>query len=821
MLFNPKFSRNFLNVKALSLAFSLAAVVFSTDIFCQNDSIPGTGLVRIDVLNEETVNSDQLEFSPTFFEDGIVFSSTNPAGLKKENDLKLRRPATSILHSRRGADGKLSKPEPFAKELATRFNEGPVSFDRTAETIFFSRNILKKGQQKRDKKGINRMAIYTSKLEGAVWSKPEELPFNTDAQWDDVHPSLHIDGDKLYFASNRPGGFGGMDLYIAFKNASTGGWGEPINLGATINTLKNEVFPFIHADNTLYFASTGHDENQGGLDIYFVQPDENGWTKPVNLGQPFNTPGDDFGLIVDLDKINGYFSSNGVKGKGADEILSFQAENGNLDEYLLQNGRGSKKLLHVLVTVFESNGDPIEAADVKIVSLAGNNIIGKDSLGRTISVTSVNGRDVLKVGDEGQPPVLGTTDTGGRFETELVGGNYALIISKAGFQSKQLTRQVLEDNLELVVTLDKGDGRVHLLADLVNPTNGQPLAGATIIFRDRLTGETDTAYSDGQGKLDYSLRGGKNYDVTVFQGSREVGKTTVSTEKFQPGESGELALKLEISSTPFVAGNVIRLPNIYYNFNDASIRPDAQTDLDAVSAILQLFPKLVFELAAHTDSRGTTAYNDALSERRAKNAANYLLEKGTAKARLNPRGYGEREPVNRCEDGITCPENQHSLNRRTELRVIEGLQPGQIILTVVREVKAEKMVVIEQPAEPTTAPLAEKGVEKKPAKPSKPIAERTPAKPKINTPPTKIATGRATYFVVCGSFLMESRAKKRLGQVQKLGFNEAKFTTFADEKEFTCVTVLETNSFDEAQSYATELKAKHDIKTRVKTVSNQ
>lgn len=807
---------NTLKINTLSLFLVASFTFFSTKSTAQSDSL-GKGTVELKVMNEQTVNSEQLEFSPSFYEDGIVLSSTNPAGLKKIKDDKLRRPATSILRSKRGPEGTLLAPEPFAKELSTPYNEGPVTFDRTAEVMFFSRNIIKKGLQKRDKKGVNRMAIYTSKLGNGTWTKPEELPFNTNAQWDDVHPCLAIDGDKLYFASNRPGGFGGMDLYVSFKNGES--WTEPINLGATINTAKNEIFPFIHADNTLYFGSTGH-KGMGGIDQFFAQSEETGWTVPVNLGAPFNSAGDDFGLIVDLDKMNGYFSSNGFDGKGADDIYSFHTENGNLDEYLLEHGRGSVKDLDVLVSVFNAAGDPIEGADIQIVNIERSNVIGKDSLGRNITVTTVNGQEIMKVGGELAEAKRGITDTGGRFETTVKAGNYAIIVSKDGFESRQVTRQFLHTGNEITITLDPGGENVHLVADLMNPLTGEPFAGAMLVLRDKSTGQMDTIYSDANGRVDYRLAGGKNYDVKIYQGGVEVGTTNISTEKFSPGETGELTLKLDVQVTPLTAGNIIRMPNIYYNYNDATLRPDARKDLDAVAILLKQYPKLVFELAAHTDSRGSTVYNDGLSQRRAESAANYLTQKAVSAERLTAKGYGEREPVNRCEDGQSCSEKRHAQNRRTEIRVISGLDPGLVIVTgreekhLVRKKIATVEVAVSEPkpGKPTRAtPVQKEKAEKK-------TEAKADPKSKVNIAP-KYKNGEATYLVVAGSFLMESRANKRLGQVQKLGFKDAKIQTFSDEKDFLCVVVLATNSFDEAQAYATNIAAKNDMRTRVKAIA--
>ena len=121
---------------------------------------------------------------------------------------------------------------------------------------------------------------------------------------------------------------------------------------------------------------------------------------------------------------------------------------------------------------------------------------------------------------------------------------------------------------------------------------------------------------------------------------------------------------------PINPGTVIRLAKIYYNFNDASIRPDAVDELDALAAILNKYQNIQIELASHTDSRGTTDYNNQLSQRRADKVVAYLVEQGIDPSRLSPVGYGESQLLNQCTDGVTCSETEHQYNRRTEVRVL-------------------------------------------------------------------------------------------------------------------------------------------------------
>ena len=248
------------------------------------------------VTNELTINSDKLEFSPTFYEDGILFISTKPAGRKfKVKDSRIGKNIMSIYNSRRGEDGKLEKPEPFALELLSTVHEGPLTFDRTADNIFFTRNNSKNNRSVKASDGIVKLQVYTAQRNANVWENVQKLPFNDDNS-NAAHPSISVENDLLFFASDRPGGIGGMDLYVSKKIGEE--WGEPRNLGPNVNTELDDVFPFIHADGTLYFASGGHD-SQGGLDLFsttggYGKP----WEKATNLGTPFNSPQDDFGLII-------------------------------------------------------------------------------------------------------------------------------------------------------------------------------------------------------------------------------------------------------------------------------------------------------------------------------------------------------------------------------------------------------------------------------------------------------------------------------------------------------------------------------------------
>jgi outer membrane protein OmpA-like peptidoglycan-associated protein len=711
--------------------------------------------VTVEVKNEAAVNTDGLDFSPTFYEDGIVFISTNPAGLKKRTDERLKLPAMSILRSRRNTDGSLMVPEPFAKELSSLYHEGPVCFDRTAETIFFSRNALIAGKVKIAKDDTQKMRLYWSKKEGAIWSEPQPIPFNNN-EFDDCHPAVSIDGDKLFFASNRPGGFGGMDLYVSYRVGES--WSEPVNLGAEINSKGNEAFPFIHADNTLYYASDGLSGGKGGFDLFYVIQDGPEWTKPVNMGEPFNSSGDDFGLIVDLNKINGYFSTSGNTTKGGDDIFSFHTENGNLDDYLLQNQRVPDRNLDVKVTVTDKmTGQPIANAEVRLLNYDANTVIGRDENGNLITVQKVNGKEVMVA----LPPdkgIAGETDSQGNFSTEVKPGNYVIIIAKEPYQTKQLRVPISKPGNELTAALEPSanSNKVRWNASVFNYVTNAPLAGALLVLTNQTNNTKDTVIADANGQIDYYLEKNTKYKVDLFQAGKQIGSSDINTAGWSlPNQ----IMMQNFSVAPLLPGTVIEMPNIYYNFNDATLRPDARKDLDLLVSLMKQQSSITIELASHTDCRGTSRYNEELSQRRANGVVEYLAQKGINRDRMRPVGYGESEPRNHCNDGISCTEDEHARNRRTEVRILTGIQGASMVYV---DGKPNMEAAPENTATATTP---------------------APTKTNVNAPPpaasVMVTSGDADqYYVIVGSFQEEARANTHLQAMQTAGYATAHIVRF-------------------------------------------
>ncbi|WP_339917877.1 OmpA family protein [Yeosuana marina] len=239
-------------------------------------------------------------------------------------------------------------------DVNTIYHDGPVTISSDGKTMYFSRNNFNKNVLKKDKKGITNLKIYKATLVDSVWTNIEELPFNSD-NYSTGHPALSSDGTKLYFASDMPGGFGGSDIYFSYIN-SDGTYGKPQNLGDIVNTKKNELFPFINNEGTLFFSSDGH-PGIGLLDIFATTSDKNdNITNVINLGVPVNSSKDDFSFFMNSDGTSGYFASNRDGGVGSDDIYAYNRVLPLKLEGTVTDAINNKPIANATITLFDAAG---------------------------------------------------------------------------------------------------------------------------------------------------------------------------------------------------------------------------------------------------------------------------------------------------------------------------------------------------------------------------------------------------------------------------------------------------------------------------------
>jgi outer membrane protein OmpA-like peptidoglycan-associated protein/tetratricopeptide (TPR) repeat protein len=268
------------------------------------------------------VNSESSEFGSAFLDNSLVFSSARRIENKEGKTFKwTNKNFTNLYIAPINANGNTGSPVPLNKEINSKFNESTPAFTKDGQTMYFTRNNYLDGRRGKDDKKITLLKLYKASLIEGKWANIVELPFNSD-KYSTAHPALSLDEKKLYFASDMPGTFGQSDLFSVLINAD-GSYGRPENLGPQINTEGRETFPFISADNELYFATDGR-PGLGGLDIVVSKINEKGTFDEVqNIGEPVNTKYDDFAFIINSSTRRGYFSSNRKGGMGSDDIYSF------------------------------------------------------------------------------------------------------------------------------------------------------------------------------------------------------------------------------------------------------------------------------------------------------------------------------------------------------------------------------------------------------------------------------------------------------------------------------------------------------------------
>lgn len=739
----------------------------------------------VTITNEEKINSPLLEFSPTFFEDGILFVSTMSPGKKYQGyDKKIKKPTMSIfLAKRNDISGGLERPAPFALELTTKMHEGPLTFDRNAEKVYFTRNDLKRKRKKSAK-----LKIYQSvKSPDGTWSTAKELPFNMD-DFDTAHPTISADGNTLIFSSNRPEGLGGMDLYQTTLKDGT--WTEPVNLGSLVNTDKNEVFPFLHADHSLFFSSDGY-IGEGGLDIFYTILDtDSDYVAPVNLGNPFNSPKDDLGFILDRDKKNGYFSSNRETGKGEDDIYGFNLNDGNIDEYFYFKNLVPEVLEEITYNIKDGDSNqPIDGMNIAFFplnsTLIDSSMLGRNRAGEIILLPNINKKNY----DALQKAAINhgrnaRTNEQGYLKIALPKGYYATISHNENYLDQYAVITTSVGNISLEPKYSTGCTPVR--GKVINSRSQAGVPNVTV----KMVNEKDivlhTTQTGESGYFDACAKCGQIYRFLLDISGTEIGQADLDT-KNTPCDNANaynIIVPINEASIALEEGSIIELKNLYFNFNDPSIRANARKDLDELVTVLNQFPDMEIEIASYTDAVGSKDYNLGISQKRAEKVAEYLVSQGIADTRLLAIGYGESGIRNHCMDGVKCSDKEHQFNRRIEIKITKSSIPVKVNYLDENVLDAA-------------------------------ISDLKDSAPPINERPQS-SDEYQSYHVIIGAFLMEKNAQKRQQKAIDLGFAETSITSFDDTPAYHSVVINTFYDLEEAKEFARMLQSDYGFKFYIK-----
>lgn len=589
-------------------------------------------------LKRLAINSDENDFCPYVVNNELYFLSSRRN--TSINGRKYGWDNSYYLDVYKGyIEGTDVKNEHAVKEgLKTKVHEGPLCFTKDGNTQFITRNNFVKNKYKKSKDGRVNLKIFSRKKEGENWGEWVEFTFNSD-DYSCGDPAVSADGKTLYFVSDMPGTLGLTDVWVTtFENNS---WTKPENLGQSVNSEGREMFPQLFEDEVLFYSSDGK-IGLGGLDVFYTVPTGDAYFEAQNLGYPVNSQFDDFGFYAKT-TTTGYFASN--RGKTKDDIYSF----------------ASKR--------------PIISSAI--------NLIVKDNLSKEI----IPNATIVLIDETGKPVYEGQTDDKGEVKFNVLPGKgYKTKANKNGYKEsvgiiKEEEITSLANSKKEILVEKKIIGLLGLIADADDLT---PIEGVKVTITDA-SNKTEfmnfTTDKDGDFRHIYKDKKVGDDLAYLIKLEKEGYLTKIQQVDITIKKEGYVLLHDYLNTKMYKIklgadiGKVVDLNPIYFDLGKSIVRPDAKVELEKIVQLLAENPSITIELSSHSDCRGSAAGNLALSDRRAKASAGYVISKGVSPTRIYGKGYGETKLINDCKcEGtvvVPCSEEQHAQNRRTEFKIVK------------------------------------------------------------------------------------------------------------------------------------------------------
>jgi len=694
------------------------------------------------------VNSAFSDISPTLYNGWLYFVSTRPAtGNHAIHRINMQpfynlytAPADGMKSEAIRPSGDFGKPEKTIRYGSTsgvslpaginrENHDGPVYVSPSGNWLFFTSNWSETKRPKKHPNGINLM-LYYAKKEGDTWSKPVAFPTNS-FEYSNQHGYFDEKTSTLYFASNRPGGKGGYDIWKSVMGTD-GNWSACENLGSAVNSTKSEVFPSLAPDGSLIFASNGW-PGLGGLDL-FLQPSVSGNAQPpLNLLKGINSEKDDFGLVVREDG-QGYLVSNRPGGKGDDDIYSVKL-NFNLPEIrkynrveipvevtLRDRATGSALPSGTALIIREGKEIPAEITSGRPLLLLEGDKIKFESQGYqpettdlTASALSAGKLDialnavpkpattiVVLAADAGTGEVLNAAVSVDRNGIQTANGSSGnpveaatgdrLKITAPGYVPVEIAvrQELLDASSVKVAMMGENKSDVKVLVSAIDPKNGNSMPSDITIRRKAGTKTVQYMTSIPAGGIAIGLHQGA--EVIFNSPGYEpltIGVTgTMIKEKSVVGRLKPVQVQQVTSGNSAPSGQApivqIKMTSdqkfiIYFDFDRFRVRKDAAEILAKVAyVLLEEYQTAEVLLTGHTDSRGSYQYNEQLSKNRVNTAKRWLVERGVDPKRIRTDYHGELKLAVTCSDplrherstDICLSRAQHQANRRVEIEIL-------------------------------------------------------------------------------------------------------------------------------------------------------
>lgn len=602
---------------------------------------------NVEVLNlGSSVNNPHVEFGPIPFDTNTILFGSLTSDTVHFYDKRYGKeeavPHRKFYTAKRTGDTweRVGEMEAF-NDL--NYEMGKIVYSKPSKTYYFTKC-------KKNSKGINRCVIYSSKVKNGEPQEPEELPTMINLPgFTTTQPTVYYDAKKkreyIYFASNRPGTRGGLDIFYTYYDKKKKSWKKPKGLNK-INTSGTECTPFYNLDEKALYYSTDGKPGMGGLDVFKLARDENNRYLPLeNLGYPVNSPQDDLDYSVYPEGKKGFIVSNRPGGTPylhetcCDDIFSV--------EYIpLVPFEADLNLL-----VVDSNGDTLASDQVIVVKQ--NLRTGKVSRD-TVALTS--GSDVFElnpdyhydffVAHEGYEPQKFDLDTKGMRQEEHLAKVVPLkklepvvvpvdTLENVVAVVEEVVKEEVPEVVEEIAVVEEIKEEVPVVEEIIEPEVVEEIAVVEEVVKEEVP-----------------------VSEIKIETKEEVVKEEVVEEEVWPPKD------------TFKPNEKIRL-KIHYAFDKYYLTKDDKFELDSLLIpYMKLHDHTKAVLSSHTDNWGGDTYNQYLSEKRAESVVNYLVKSGISKNRLQWKGYGESKPfLPNSVNGKDSIENR-KLNRRTEVEII-------------------------------------------------------------------------------------------------------------------------------------------------------
>lgn len=643
------------NAKAIKEVDRALAIVENARMFMNSPrDIPITNFGN-------TVNSEYTEYNPVVSADESVMAFT----ALRPNDGKTRSNEDFIekVYISYNSSGTWTQPEPI--DIISDYNVGTagISADGQRMMVFIG--------------GAGGTGnLYSINKSGAEWSQPVTLGSKINSRHLETTASLTPDGKTIYFASNRPDGYGGLDIYKAEKLES-GEWGPAENLGPEINTKYNEDAPFIHPDQwTLFFTSDGHN-TMGGRDIFVTRLFNGKWTAPENMGYPINTTANDNYFNLTADGRKGYFSSDRKGGLGGQDIYSLEMpeEEANIPLTMVKgrilDGETMKAIPTTIYVIDNESGkklDFVYQPDPK----TGNYLI---------ILPPAKNYDMIIESEGFLPYTLNINVPGQTYFYEL----YQEILLKTIKQFDVVVGQEVEvrnafyDTHEDAVTdlrkeheatLIKSDSVdvYDLMNDLIAAEDQKGIEYLTGLIY--MANPIDDIKFQESDKLEAASRVYyyDESDESKFEKKEIDGKTIFSLPTMHVTEEAERQKNQKNKERKEYGTDVLgKEVKVYFEVAKSDLEGSYNEKLMDVVNLLNEYPELGVQISGYASSEGNKEFNRELSNKRAISVLDFINQKGIVRRRIIAKGQGEAEQAASQKEA-----------RRVEIKVVDLNDYGRV-----------------------------------------------------------------------------------------------------------------------------------------------